>query len=637
MQLTAAVINAGLGDLSIGLEMAGFDVVAAYEAEEKALSIHSHNMKVPLYPHSLNEIEIEAFPKVDLLAAHIYQQSFSRAGYVRFEEQEPALYKLIRILGQSMPRAIFLLLNTSLTKSDYFRDFLANAEGLGYKVAWNRIDVAKITGFPVKEHMVCVVGILKGSGEGFLFPEPSSQYSVPWDAFFQYELSVDPWYYRVNKERILRDEDWSLFCWEGQGYIASNAVRWNYMNMPLVRGADGIRKITHHEVAMLKGFPSEYYLPEKDRQWLYKRLIYSGNIVVIRQIAGMISYTLSSNPWRDQRKEQGLLFMNLFGEFLAKLANSSPEIRLEFEQEPHGSNGRVDFALHQGENSWFFEVKYYNSNFSLNAKLKSVCEQLAKLSLKGKRILVVANNVPKSFSEQCLDQYDVEIWDVKNLLWLFDEYTDIRNNFIALLNYSVDGIEPTSPSTVIFQKPPKEPQKEPDLKERLLQVAPGKEYFQAYETACVDVLKYVLGEYLTLWEVQEPSNNGLYRFDLCCKIKNDVNQDFFDTIKHYFNTKYIVFEFKNYSKKITQKEIYTTEKYLYEKALRKVAIIISRSGADDHALQAARGCLRETGKLILCLSDNSLLEMIAIKEKGEQEPAEFLEVLLDDVLVHLEK
>lgn len=49
MQLTAAVINAGLGDLSIGLEMAGFDVVAAYEAEEKALSIHSHNMKVPLY------------------------------------------------------------------------------------------------------------------------------------------------------------------------------------------------------------------------------------------------------------------------------------------------------------------------------------------------------------------------------------------------------------------------------------------------------------------------------------------------------------------------------------------------------------------------------------------------------------
>ena len=171
----------------------------------------------------------------------------------------------------------------------------------------------------------------------------------------------------------------------------------------------------------------------------------------------------------------------------------------------------------------------------------------------------------------------------------------------------------------------------------MLKIAPGTEHFPEYESVCVDILKYVLGQYLTLWRVQEKSNDGLYRFDLCCKIKNDVNHDFFDTIRNYFNTKYIVFEFKNYSKKITQKEIYTTEKYLYEKALRKVAVIISRNGADDHALQAARGCLRETGKLILCLSDNSLMQMIDIKENGEQIPADFLEEMLDNILLHLEK
>ena len=80
-----------------------------------------------------------------------------------------------------------------------------------------------------------------------------------------------------------------------------------------------------------------------------------------------------------------------------------------------------------------------------------------------------------------------------------------------------------------------------------------------------------------------------------------------------------------------------TEKYLYEKALRKVAVIISRSGPDEHALQAVKGSLRENGKLIICLSDNSLLEMIDIKDRGEQEPAEFLGAILDDLLVHLEK
>ena len=49
MQLTAAVINAGLGDLSLGLERAGFRVVAAYEMEEKAVKIHQFNLETPVY------------------------------------------------------------------------------------------------------------------------------------------------------------------------------------------------------------------------------------------------------------------------------------------------------------------------------------------------------------------------------------------------------------------------------------------------------------------------------------------------------------------------------------------------------------------------------------------------------------
>lgn len=154
---------------------------------------------------------------------------------------------------------------------------------------------------------------------------------------------------------------------------------------------------------------------------------------------------------------------------------------------------------------------------------------------------------------------------------------------------------------------------------------------------CIEILKYTLGDYLTLWYEQENTANGMYRFDLCCKIKDGTNQDFFNTIQQYFNTKYIVFEFKNCSEKITQKEIYTTEKYLYEKALRRVAIIISRKGADENALDAVRGSLRETGKLILCLSDKDILELIDIKQRNEQPTGAFLEAMLDELLIHLEK
>ena len=148
----------------------------------------------------------------------------------------------------------------------------------------------------------------------------------------------------------------------------------------------------------------------------------------------------------------------------------------------------------------------------------------------------------------------------------------------------------------------------------------GSAAFKKYEELCVSILKYILGEYLTLWEQQKTTEENLYRFDMCCKIKNGVTQDFFLTRSvSIFSTKYIVFEFKNYEKPITQREIYTTEKYLYEKALRKVAIIISRKGADKHAKMAARGSLRESGKLIICLSDEDLKAMLQIKKKGKEQ------------------
>lgn len=91
-------------------------------------------------------------------------------------------------------------------------------------------------------------------------------------------------------------------------------------------------------------------------------------------------------------------------------------------------------------------------------------------------------------------------------------------------------------------------------------------------------------------------------------------------------------------KKITQKEIYTTEKYLYSKALRSVAIIISRNGANKNAILATKGCLRENGKLIICLSDEDLEKLIKLKnEDGERSTAVFLGERLDDLLITLDK
>jgi len=50
MQMTAVVMNAGLGDLSLGLRMAGFKVIAAYETDQKVAMIHNANLDIPVFP-----------------------------------------------------------------------------------------------------------------------------------------------------------------------------------------------------------------------------------------------------------------------------------------------------------------------------------------------------------------------------------------------------------------------------------------------------------------------------------------------------------------------------------------------------------------------------------------------------------
>ena len=434
---------------------------------------------------------------------------------------------------------------------------------------------------------------------------------------------VEEFYRKINHNCISEESTKdTFFCWKQNQYKESDISDTNLIKIPLVRKNKIIRKITHRELARLKSLPDDYWLDTKNKAWMYKQLMYAPNTKIIEQIAIEIGSTLKSNILQKSNMMRECAFGELFKRYLIQKCENIEEKLCDFKCNVNGK----DIC---------FELKIYNSDYAIEKNLKRACERL--LRLKGDHlILVIGNVISKEIKENCFETYGIYIWDVKNLLWLFEEYSDIKNEFISLLTYSIDDLQLEIPEPQLFKEKQIE-KKERTWEERLKDIQPGKEFFKEYEKICTEILKNVLGEYLGLWAVQEHSNDGLYCFDLCCKIKNGVNQDFFNTIQNYFNTKYIVFEFKNYKERITQREIYTTEKYLYKKALRSVAIIVSREGASRNALSAAKGCLRENGKLILCLSDKDLNELIRIKEKDEQPTAEFFEAMLDDILIHLEK
>lgn len=658
MNLTVAVLNAGLGDLALGLQMAGFQVIAAYEEDMKAREVHEANIDAPVSPSPPYDLGPRMLPEVDLLAAKlnlsqllapIYRDRFCKGPHI-----DTCIDDFLRALDICCPKAFFLATGASSAKNQQFKSVLQEIADRNFQLIYKVVDVAEVTGIPTAERNTFIIGYRTSTNASPNFPGLERLFSVPLEDFLHTDERVDPWYFTsVDPANIPIDRDGSrVYCWKGNHYAGTNRMTWNHWKIPLIDTGKNLRKMTHREIANLKGFPRSYVLPaHMSRSWLYKKLMFAVNVPVIEKLAKGIACSLSmDHPGRNRT----LWFEDLFLRYLMKRADTRDT------QIVRQMVDRFDFILEVSNQTIFFELKYYSVKRISPGKVRKLCEQLA-LPKTGGVILVLTSEVSVQTRQECRDRFGIDIWDVGNLLWLFGEFEEIKSEFVALLDYAVGDIEPTPPaSPIILEEIPTESPATPvavdepriDVaqegdtetrsevsvwEKRLADIPPGQEQFQKYESFCTDILQYILGDYLSLWETQSRTDDGLHRFDLCCKVKSGVNQDFFDTVRQHFNTKYIVFEFKNYSQKITQKEIYTTEKYLYETALRKVAIIISRQGIDDHALQAIKGSLRENGKLILTLSDRDLLKMADVKEKGDREPAEILSEMLDNLLVHLEK
>ena len=617
------ILGAGIGAIAMGFENASCKVVAAYEHDERARDLYENNAKDKTYKiGELDYNNFEEIPDMDILACDFRRGfSFTSAGMGKTYHFRNAVKAVVEF---KQPKKVFFLVSCGYARLKPFKALLDYLKAEGYNYSYKIICTEDSTGLPIKEACVYLIGTRDSSECELKFPDFEEQSICSINEILESD-EVDGYYYKVNYEQIDKKIRKNTFlCWEKNQYVEANLADTNLRKIPLICNNGVIRKITHREFARLKAIPDSFNLDISNKAWMYRQLVYSPNVEIVTQIAKKLGNT-EENLLRTSYVVREDVFADIFRKYLFKKCQS---VKI---------GKSVDFECNVQGKDICFELKIYNSNYAIEKNIERVCAYLVSLKAKEDMILVVGNIVSKEIVEKYFEKYKIHIWTLSNILWLFEEYPDIKNEFISLLTYSVDDLKLEKPCHSLFQEQ-RNKKNEGTWKSKLLAIKPGKgERSKEYEDICVEILKNVLGEYLGLWKVQESSNNGLYRFDLCCKIKNGVNQDFFDTIKNYFNTKYIVFEFKNYEKEISQKEIYTTEKYLYEKALRRVAIIISRKGASKNALSAARGCLRENGKLIMCLSDQDLIELINIKEKEEQPTAEFFEVMLDDLLIQLEK
>lgn len=144
-----------------------------------------------------------------------------------------------------------------------------------------------------------------------------------------------------------------------------------------------------------------------------------------------------------------------------------------------------------------------------------------------------------------------------------------------------------------------------------------------YEDLCMQVFAFVFDPSLFGFEKQARTSDGANRYDFICRIAS--GRPFWDTLRADFRTRAILFECKNYDEPVTADQIYSTERYLFTGALRTVCFLIARRGGTESCMRAAQGAMRESGKLILVLSNRDLVNLL---ESGEDQDS--AENILDE-------
>ncbi|MBB2801529.1 UNVERIFIED_ORG: hypothetical protein GGE36_004589 [Rhizobium etli] len=140
----------------------------------------------------------------------------------------------------------------------------------------------------------------------------------------------------------------------------------------------------------------------------------------------------------------------------------------------------------------------------------------------------------------------------------------------------------------------------------------GAEHASEYELVCEEIVDYLFGGVLLDGRRHPRLDDGLSILDIVYRVKSQ--DQFWSALARDFRARVIVFECKNYTGPVGPMQVFTTERYMSTVALRSVCFVLSRTAAHPHAIVAAQGAMRETGKLIIFLHDEDLATMLRLRD-----------------------
>lgn len=167
-----------------------------------------------------------------------------------------------------------------------------------------------------------------------------------------------------------------------------------------------------------------------------------------------------------------------------------------------------------------------------------------------------------------------------------------------------------------------------ELAEKLTACPPGKDGWKQFEDICLEILCHLFVPPLNGPKVQPKTYSGIDRRDAVFPNRNIGINNMWGHLIQELDARMILCEFKNYDFcDIGKEEVNQTSCYMTQ-PMGKLAIIVCNKTPEKDAHIKRNTIFSAEKKVILFLTKEHLIEMLYIKERGE-EPGDLIMDLIE--------
>lgn len=322
---TALDLFAGIGGMTLAAESVGLQIVEAVGNLKKEANLYQHNFGQRPYmvtDGTWTDFSVE-LPETDYLFGSIPCSHYSIAGNRKWFGGRREYWELDYLCGLLQIRAPkgFVVTLAAADKQG-ISELTERSDQSGYRVYRQCIESGAVTGMPVYDKRIYLVGIRKDLHTCFRFSEISNGnvYSV---SELRQKGKENPKLF-IEPSKIVRDPKAEIYNCRyveekenGKGrqmkYTADRYIRYGAWNPSALNDGQRIRKITVRELARTKFFPDEFEFDGMGDSAAYQAIGKSVNVYVAAQVINQLCMaveTFASNQydanqdWKSERWQE---------------------------------------------------------------------------------------------------------------------------------------------------------------------------------------------------------------------------------------------------------------------------------------------------------------------------------------------